>query len=91
MRGRGYEGGCSQLKQAVTPWREEGRERAFVPFETGPGEQSQVDWGHFGKWGGRRLYGFALTLRMRYLKFTPSQDIQQLPACMVHGSAISPA
>ena len=21
--------------------------------------QSQMDWGHFGNWGGRRLYGFA--------------------------------
>jgi transposase len=42
IRGRGYDGGYSQLKLAVTPWREEGRERAFVRFETGPGE-------HYGK------------------------------------------
>src|SRR5437016_4086625 len=53
LRGRGYDGGYSQLKLAVNPWREEGRERAFVRFETGPGEQSQMDWGHFGNWGGR--------------------------------------
>jgi len=39
IRGRGYDGGYSQLKQAVNPWREEGRERAFVRFETGPGPQ----------------------------------------------------
>ena len=62
IRLRGYDGGYSQLKLAVVPWREEGRERAFVRFETGPGEQIQMDWGHFGNWGGRRLYGFALTL-----------------------------
>lgn len=88
IRDRGYDGGYSQLKQAVNPWREEGRERAFVRFETGPGEQSQMDWGHFGNWGGRRLYGFALTLcysRMRYIEFTQSQDIQHLLSCMVHG------
>jgi len=88
IRGRGYDGGYSQLKQAVNPWREEGRERAFVRFETGPGEQSQMDWGHFGNWGGRRLYGFALTLcysRMRYIEFTQSQDIHHLLSCMVHG------
>jgi len=88
IRGRGYDGGYSQLKQAVTPWREEGRERAFVRFETGPGEQSQMDWGHFGNWGGRRLYGFALTLcysRMRYIEFTQSQDIHHLLSSMVHG------
>jgi transposase len=88
IRGRGYEGGYSQLKLAVIPWREEGRERAFVRFETGPGEQSQMDWGHFGNWGGRRLYGFALTLcysRMRYIEFTQCQDIHHLLSCMVHG------
>ena len=88
IRGRGYNGGYSQLKLAVNPWREEGRERAFVRFETGPGEQSQMDWGHFGNWGRRRLYGFALTLcysRMRYIEFTQSQDIHHLLSCMVHG------
>jgi hypothetical protein len=76
------------LKLALLPWREEGRERAFVRFETGPGEQSQMDWGHFGNWGGRRLYGFALTLcysRMRYIEFTQSQDIHHLLASMAHG------
>ena len=81
VRSRGYQGGYSQLKLAVLPWREEGRERAFVRFETGPGEQSQMDWGHFGNWGGRRLYGFALTLcysRMRFIEFTQSQDIHHL-------------
>lgn len=88
IRVRGYDGGYSQLKLAVTPWREEGRERAFVRFETGPGEQIQMDWGHFGNWGGRRLYGFALTLcysRMRYIEFTQRQDIHHLLASMVHG------
>jgi transposase len=88
IRVRGYDGGYSQLKLAVIPWREEGRERAFVRFETGPGEQIQMDWGHFGNWDGRRLYGFALTLcysRMRYIEFTQRQDIHHLLASMVHG------
>ena len=87
IRGRGYTGGYSQLKLVVLPWREEGRERAFVRFETGPGEQSQMDWGHFGNWEGRRLYAFGLTLcysRMRYLEFTQRQDIHHLLSCMVH-------
>jgi transposase len=86
-RARGYPGGYSQLKLAVAPWREEGRERAFVRFETGPGEQSQMDWGHFGNWNSRHLYGFALALcysRMRYIEFTQSQDIHHLLNCMVH-------
>jgi len=87
IRGRGYAGGYSQLKLAVARWREEERERAFVRFETGPGEQSQMDWGHFGNWDGRRLYGFALTMcysRMRYVEFTQRQDIHHLLSAMVH-------
>ena len=87
IRERGYGGGYSQLKLVVAPWREEECERAFVRFESGPGEQSQMDWGHFGNRGGRRLYGFALTMcysRMRYLEFTQSQDIHHLLDCMVH-------
>jgi len=87
VRGRGYAGGYSQLKLVVAPWREEHRERAFVRFETEPGEQSQMDWGHFGNWDGRRLYGFALTLsysRMRFVEFTQQQDIHHLLNCMIH-------
>src|SRR5260370_28144807 len=47
-----------------------------------------MDWGHLGNWGGRRLYGFALTLcysRMRYIEFTQRQDIHHLLAARVHG------
>jgi Integrase core domain len=61
--------------------------RAFVRFETAPGEQAQMDWGHFGNWGGKRLYGFALTLcwsRMQYVEFTQRQDAETLLNCMVH-------
>ncbi len=59
---RGYTGGYTQLREFVKPWRAEERQRAYVRFETCPGEQSQLDWGHFGNWNGARLYGFALTL-----------------------------
>ncbi len=71
----------------LRPWRSEGQERAFVRFETVPGEQAQMDWGHFGNWDGRRLYGFALTLcwsRMQYVEFTQRQDAETLLNCMVH-------
>jgi transposase len=87
IRGRGYPGGYSQLKLLVAPWREEQRERAFVRFETEPGQQSQMDWGHFGNWDGRRLYCFGLTLcysRMRYIEFTQRQDVNHLLHCLVH-------
>ena len=86
LRKRGYAGGYTQLREYVKPWRAEERQRAWVRFETGPGEQSQLDWGHFGNWGGGRLYGFALTLcysRMRYLEFTQRQDAETLMSCLV--------
>jgi len=50
IRKRGYDGCLTQVKKIVGPWRSEGRERAFVRFETAPGEQAQMDWGHFGNW-----------------------------------------
>jgi len=56
-------------------------------LKTQPGEQSQFDWSHFGNWQGHRLYGFALTLgysRMRYVEFTPRQDLETLLTCLVH-------
>jgi len=83
----GYPGGYTQIKELVRPWREEERQRAYVRFETGPGEQSQMDWGHFGNWQGQRLYAFALTLsysRMRYVEFTQRQDTETLLSCLVH-------
>lgn len=87
LRKRGYEGGYTQVKKVVRPWREEQRERAFVRFETAPGEQAQMDWGHFGNWAGARLYAFALVLcwsRMMYVEFTRRQDIETLLNCLVH-------
>jgi transposase len=84
---RGYAGGVTQVGHLVKPWRSEGQERAFVRFETAPGEQSQMDWGHFGNWSGSRLYAFALTLcysRMRYVEFTQRQDSETLLNCLVH-------
>jgi transposase len=84
---RGYPGGRSQLREVVSPWRTEGRERAFVRFETKPGEQAQMDWGTLGRFEGHRLYAFALTLcysRMRYVEFTQRQDMETLLDCLVH-------
>jgi hypothetical protein len=62
-----------------------------VRFETLPGEQAQVDWGHFGfiEHHGRRrkLYGFVMTLgwsRASYLEFTISADAAWWLRCHVH-------
>jgi transposase len=58
---RGYTGCARQVRSWVASWRCEGRERAFVRYETGPGEQSQLDWEHFGNFFTHRLYLFDLT------------------------------
>ena len=63
-------------------------------FATPPGQQGQVDWGHFGTiWHeGRhqRLYGFALTLgysRALYAEFTVSNGMMALLRCHMHACA----
>jgi len=65
IRSRGYNGGYSQLKLVVLPWREEGRERAFVRFETGPGEQSQMRNARNRGLGPLRQLGRTPALRLR--------------------------
>ena len=45
IRALGYEGGYSTLKNYVHPRRRPRQPKATVRFETGLGEQTQVDWG----------------------------------------------
>jgi len=91
IRRQGYQGGKSLVKNFVQPYQEARREEATVRFETLPGEQAQVDWGHFGfiEHHGRRrkLYGFVMTLgwsRTSYLEFTISADAAWWLRCHVH-------
>jgi transposase len=48
VRGRGYAGSVVQLRRYIREVRPSPRE-AFLRLTTMPGEQAQVDWGHFGK------------------------------------------
>jgi transposase len=91
IRRQGYEGGWSQLRAFVHPYREARRQEATVRFETEPGEQAQVDWAHFGfiehQGRRRRLYAFVMTLgwsRSSYLEFTVSVDAAWWLRCHVH-------
>jgi transposase len=91
IRKQGYQGGKSTLKYFVQPYREARRQEATVRFETLPGEQAQVDWGHFGfiehQGRRRRLYGFVMTLgwsRASYLEFTISTDTAWWLRCHIH-------
>ena len=91
LRRQGYQGSKSLLKLFVQPYRAARRQTATVRFETEPGEQAQVDWGHFGfidhHGQRRRLYGFVMTLgwsRACYLEFTISTDTAWWLRCHVH-------
>lgn len=66
LRQRGYPGGCTILKDWLQPQRAAGMTNAVRRFETPPGKQAQVDWGHLGylETDGEqsRVWGFTITL-----------------------------
>jgi transposase len=67
LKAQGYEGSYPSLVRYLRPWREESRdaEASTVRFETGPGEQSQVDWGSAWVWLGKervRVHVFTMVL-----------------------------
>jgi len=91
IRCRGYRGKESQVRAFVHPYRQARTSKATVRFETGPGEQAQVDWGSFGyieHCGHRRhLYAFVMTLawsRAMYVEFTVSCDCAHFLRCHLH-------
>jgi transposase len=47
-RQRGYPGGPSQFRQRISQLRPRKQPEAYLRLKTLPGEQAQVDWGHFG-------------------------------------------
>jgi len=49
VRARGYAGSVGQLRRHVAQVRPVARAEAYFRLRTFPGEQGQVDWGHFGK------------------------------------------
>jgi transposase len=66
LRSRGYTGGNTILKDWLQPQRESAQTVAVRRFETPPGKQAQVDWGHLGSieihGEERKLNGFTFTL-----------------------------
>jgi len=81
----GYEGGISILKDYLKTVRKPLDKNAFIRFESPPGRQMQVDWGHFGSLRyadtKRKLYCLAVIechSRMLYVQFVHSQKQQVL-------------
>ena len=66
------------------------KRKAFTRFESPPGKQMQVDWGHFGSlpYGDtrRKLYALAVVeafSRMMFVRFTHSQNQAALHECLL--------
>lgn len=93
IRKLGYTGSRRSVRRCVAQIRPR-KLRVYRPVETLPGQQAQVDWGHFGTFteDGQtfKLYAFVMVLswcRMRYIEFTTSQDMATFLAC--HSRALA--
>jgi transposase len=75
-RERGYAGGPDHFRHVVARYRPAPAAEAYLRLRTLPGEQAQVDWGHFGKLrigrAERVLWAFVMVLsfsRQIFLRF----------------------
>ena len=95
LRGRGFDGGISILKDHLHKVRTESvARRAYVRVELPPGDRFEIDWGYPGaldySGDARKLYAFSLVechSRMMYVEFTHSQCFETFAAavrCHIH-------
>lgn len=82
VRERGYTGKPSHFRALIAKYRPARPAEAFLRLRTLPGEEAQVDWGHFGKIqigeARRPLLGFVMVLsysRAIFLRFFPGQHL----------------
>ena len=88
---RGFDGGISIIRDYLRRVRPNATPKtAFLRFESDPGVQCQIDWGHFGSlpYGHtqRKLYCCAVVechSRLLYLEFTHSQRQEALHRCLL--------
>src|SRR5712692_3916111 len=83
LRARGYPGGVVMVRRYVRTIRPTARAEAYLRLQTLPGEQGQVDWGHFGAvqvgHARRPLVCFVLVLswsRALYARFALDQSLE---------------
>lgn len=76
VRERGYSGGPDHFRHLIAHYRPRPQAEAYLRLRTLPGEQGQVDWGHFGKItigrAERTLMAFVMVLsfsRQVFLRF----------------------
>jgi len=80
LRERGYRGGYTMLKLFVASLRPQQAVEPVIRFETGPGEQMQVDWAVIRR-ASNRLSVFVATLgwsRAAYVEFVTDERVETL-------------
>jgi transposase len=92
VKERGYPGQSSQFRALVADLRPERSSAAYLRLNTLPGEQAQVDWGHFGRHqvgrASRPLSAFVMVFsysRALYLRFFLSQSLSNF----LHGHRLA--
>ena len=91
IQDKGFDGEITIVRKHLRSLRFNAIEKeAFIRFESKPGEQIQIDWGHFGSLvygnSSRKLYALAIIeshSRMLYVVFTHSQKQETLHRCLV--------
>lgn len=86
IRDKGFRGEITIVRDLIRQLRGQRAQRqAFIRFESEPGEQLQIDWGHFPSLGygtnRRKLYALAVVegySRMLYVYFSHSQKQEYL-------------
>ncbi len=88
---QGYTGEVTIIRNYLRDIRDTFKKQAYIRFESAPGQQCQIDWGHFGliTYGkaSRKLYCMAVIeshSRMLYLEFTHSQRQETLHRCLLN-------
>ena len=92
LRNKDFTGQITIVRDLLRKMRGTQKHRqAYIRFESEPGQQMQIDWGHFGSlpYGRthRKLYALAVLeaySRMLYVEFTHSQKQQTLHQCLVN-------
>jgi transposase len=89
---QGFQGGITIVRDYLASVRPASTQKhAFIRFESAPGMQCQIDWGHFDAiaYGNttRKLYCLGVVecySRMLYLEFTHSQRQDTLHRCLLN-------
>ena len=92
LHNKGFTGQITIVRDLLRKVRGPQKKRqAYIRFESDPGQQMQIDWGHFGSlpYGhtNRKLYALAVLeaySRKLYVEFTHSQKQQTLHQCLLN-------